>query len=496
MAANPMVTYICKRTVVSTKPVQPGKRHSLSVLDRAMGENHLKMVYYLKATTTPDKYYEPGEITKMLRESISETLTFFPVITGRLVKEEDGRTWMIKCNDAGVRMVEARAQGSVDEWLSNVDREREMKLVHWEEVFHKPYFWSTFYVQLTEFEGGGVAIGLSCYHLLADPVCATMFIKAWADIAFLGKMQHPPFFHALPAPKLIHNPSLPHISKTNDLIEHYKATIDKSVATVDQDVELASHLTTLSFSFTSSMVQSCMAMAQTGSSSQVQASPFEALSGLFWVCLSKVKKETDGLMDMSICLDARKALGLDSGFFGNCMVHNRVRCSNHEPPSISSLASAVASIREAAGEIMDSNSVMGLIEWLRCKDLDNDDDDEDQKKYSPSPINHGDCEIVCIGLDGVDPYSARFEDGLEPIRVSTYVEPVGVKWQVLILPALPASTGGGYQSGQLDRVVMVTIPKEFVESLYRNELIRDLRPEIVMGMNDAVASSPNCRVAV
>ncbi|CAI0450437.1 unnamed protein product [Linum tenue] len=493
MASNPMVTYICKRTVVSTKPVQPRKRHSLSVLDRVMGENHLKMVYYLKDTTTPNKYYKPGEITKMLRESISETLTFFPIITGRLVKEEDGRTWMIKCNDAGVRMVEARAQGSVDEWLSNVDREREMKLVHWEEMFHKPYFWSTFYVQLTEFEGGGVAIGLSCYHLLADPVCATMFIKAWADIAFLGKMQHPPFFHPLPIPKLIHNPSrLPHISKTNDLIEHYKATIiNNSVATVDQNVELTSHVATLSFSFTSSMVQSCMAMAQTGST-QMQASPFEVLSGLFWLCLSEVKKEGDGLVDMSICLDARKALGLDSGFFGNCMVHNRVQCSSHEPPSISSLPSVVASIREAAGEITNSNSVMGLIEWLRCKDLYNDDADQ---KESPSPINHGNCEMVCIGLDGVDPYSARFEDGLAPIRVSTYVEPVGEKWQVLILPAPLASTGGGYQSGQLDRVVMVTIPKEFVGSLCRNELIRNLCPDIVMGMNDVV-SSPNCRIAV
>jgi hypothetical protein len=55
---------------------------------------------------------------------------------------------MIKCNDAGVRMVEARIKGSVEDWLKSVDREKERMLAHWEEMYHKPYFWSTFYVQV------------------------------------------------------------------------------------------------------------------------------------------------------------------------------------------------------------------------------------------------------------------------------------------------------------------------------------------------------------
>ncbi|TKY58172.1 hypothetical protein E2542_SST15228 [Spatholobus suberectus] len=91
-------------------------------------------------------------------------------------------------------MVEAKAKGSVEGWLTNLDREKEFQLVYWEDMFHKPYYWSTFYVQLTEFEEGGLAIGLSCVHLLADSTCATTFMKAWADISLGNKMTTPPLF--------------------------------------------------------------------------------------------------------------------------------------------------------------------------------------------------------------------------------------------------------------------------------------------------------------
>lgn len=137
------VSYLCKRTVVSTKPVDPGKFYQLSVLDRAMEPYRLRLVYYYRSSTSR----EFGEATKILRESISTALSCFPIMTGRLQRNNLGN-WMIKCNDAGLRMVEARVNGSVEEWLQHVDREKELKLVHWEDMSLKPYFWSTFYVQV------------------------------------------------------------------------------------------------------------------------------------------------------------------------------------------------------------------------------------------------------------------------------------------------------------------------------------------------------------
>lgn len=144
--------FICKRTVVSTRSIEPGRLYQFSVLDHVMEPNHILLVYYYRSSKTR----EPGEITKKLRESLAYTLNCYPIITGRLVKEIDGteekedvsRRWKVKSNDAGVRMVEARAAGSVEEWLRSVNREEELKLVHWEDMYDLHYYWSTFNVQV------------------------------------------------------------------------------------------------------------------------------------------------------------------------------------------------------------------------------------------------------------------------------------------------------------------------------------------------------------
>ncbi|CAN6721156.1 unnamed protein product [Malus baccata var. baccata] len=443
-----LITFICKRTVVSTKPVQAGKTYPLSVLDRHMEVNHLRMVLYYPSTGLPTK---PGEITTKLRESLAVTLTNYPIITGRLQKN-DKEQWMIKCNDAGVRMIEAKARGSLEEWLRNVDREKELMLVYWEEMYHKPYFWSTFYVQLTEFEDGGLAIGLSCTHLLADQTCATMFIKAWADTTLFSKMTHPPFFYPLPTRR-------PGNRKLNQkpytaLINHYKTSISKSIHIVD-----AKH-TTVTLVFSDDMVRACIAIAQPiDGTDKSSPTPFEALSGLFWVCISKVKGIRNGLVDMSIRMDMRKVLGLDKGFFGNCMVYNKVHLEGFQEDNLSQAASSIGEVMAK----MDREGIMDLIEWLVCKD-----------DRSQSFMNG--CDLICASLEGVDPFSIIFEDVIAPIRVSCYVEPVFGLGQVLILPAKPGD-------GELSRVVMVTLPRDEAIKMCEHDLILRLSPTILMDVN-------------
>ncbi|KAJ4841929.1 hypothetical protein Tsubulata_047488 [Turnera subulata] len=440
------VTHICKRTVVSTKPVEPGKHYTFSVLDRLMEKNHLKIVYYFQ---TP-KRKEAGEMTKKLRESLSETLTSYPEVTGRLVKDQEGN-WMIKCNDAGVRMVEARVKGSVEEWLKMVDREKELMLIHWEEMFHKPYFWSTFYVQVTEFEEGGLAIGLSCTHFLADPTCVTMFIKAWAVTTLQGKIINPPCF--LPFPQ---RNTKPNHKPSSHLINYYKSVPERT-DTVDPK-----KYATVALAFTDPMVRACMAMARTTNEADPSIpypSPFEALSGLFWVCLSKVKAVENGLINMSICLDTRKVVGLDNGYFGNCVVYNRVQTDSLQVYDIPNAAIAIGKVMAE----MDHEGIMDFVEWLEHNDC-----------QPPSPLING-CDLICASLEGENPYLAMFEQGIAPVRVSYYIEPVKGMGQVLILPSPQGE-------GSLSRVVMVTIPEDEVAKLCRDDLILQFSPTILMGM--------------
>ncbi|KAI9073979.1 hypothetical protein K1719_044043 [Acacia pycnantha] len=449
------VRYICKRTVVSTKAVEAGKYFPLSVLDRQMENNRIRMVYYYP--TSPPEADKIGEMTKKLRNSLAETLTFFPIITGRLIKDDDKGHWKVNCNDAGVRMVEGKAKGSVHRWLKHVNREKELQLLYCEPMFRKPYFWSTFYVQITEFEEGGIAIGLSFSHLLADTTCATKFMHAWADILSMNKMSAPPLFHPLPSRRLgnknpNHQPYL-------NLINHYKSSTSKPIISATE-----AKYTTISFGFSNEMVRTCMSMVQ--SPGGPTPSPFEALAGLFWVCLSMIRgmNKNNGLVDMSICLDVRKALGLDYGFFGNCMVYNKVHARDSENNNNNRLAQAASSIREVVSKMNGSEGIMDLIEWL--------EDNDDGLINCPTMTNCHD--LICADIGEVNPYLTRFEGEFEPIRVSYYVEPVLEEGQVLIMPA-------SSKEGPLSRVVMVTLrDQDEAIKLREDELISHLGPATSM----------------
>ncbi|GAA0148699.1 acetyltransferase [Lithospermum erythrorhizon] len=443
------VSYICKRTVVSTKVMQQGKFCPLSVFDRVMENNHLLLVLYYQSPPG----LKVGALTAKLRESVANVLCAYPIITGRLLKTTEGH-WMIKCNDAGMRLVEATAKGSMDEWLQNVNREKELQLIHWEPIFHRRYFWSTFYVQLTEFEGGGLAIGLSCSHLLADPTCATMFIKAWADTTLFGKMITPPLFHPLPTPRPLERST--NCKPYTALIDHYKNTIEKP-----PQVSSVKH-TTISLKFDDNAVRSCIAKAiDTDASFCREPTPFQALAGLFWICISKVKGRQNGLIDMSLSLDTRKVLRLEKSFFGNCTVHNKVQGHGI---SVSEFSKAVTAIKGVEDE-MDNDRVLELIEWLKRFDYE----------HPPWMLSDG---LICANMEGVESYSAIFEAVYKPIHASYYIEPALGEGQVLIIPS-PSS-----EEESLRRVVMVTLHEDELDKLLGLELIQQLSPAILMGLNN------------
>ncbi|ESQ53919.1 hypothetical protein EUTSA_v10025128mg [Eutrema salsugineum] len=446
------VRFICKRTVVSTKQVEPGQLYRLSVLDHVMEPNHIRLVYYYRCSKTR----EPGEITKKLRESLAYTLNCYPIITGRLVKEIDGtdeknelnRQWKVKSNDSGMRMVEARATGTVEEWLRNVNREEELKLVHWEDIYHDlPYYWSTFYVQVTEFESGGLAIGLSCSHLLADSVCAMMFIRAWADLTLTRNMMAPPLFHSLP-PRRFANHRL--IANNNQLLSHY---IKSCALTATPSNVAKDRMVTVTLLFPDPLVRA--------RNNEPGVSAFEILAGVFWVCVSLAKGKRNEFMDMSLCVDVRKLLRLDQSYFGNCMVYHKVHYSKpvKTKDRLLSLSHAVQEIHKTTKRL-DYDTVMDLIEWLSSN--------------NSNPISNG-SDLVCANLENMA--SSRpmmFEEDLILSHVSCYVEgPVAGGGQFIVLPSPSCE-------GPMSRVVMVSLPSREMVKVLDDDLLLSFAPVLLM----------------
>ena len=160
---------------------------------------------------------------------------------------------------------------------------------------------------------------------------------------------------------------------------------------------------------------------------------------------------------MSICLDARKVLGLDCGFFGNCMIYNKVHATkNLEENKFQQAARAIGEVVAK----MDIEGIMDLIEWFENNDIN-----------SPTMMNGHD--LIFASLEGVDPYLAVFQDCFKPLRVSYYIEPVLGEGQVLIFLAPP-------EEGPLSRVVMVTLKVEEAIKLCEDDLISQFSPTMLM----------------
>jgi hypothetical protein len=54
----------------------------------------------------------------------------------------------VKCNDAGVRVLRAKVEATMDEWLRSADSSEEKDLTFWEEIPEEPSTWSPFRIQV------------------------------------------------------------------------------------------------------------------------------------------------------------------------------------------------------------------------------------------------------------------------------------------------------------------------------------------------------------
>lgn len=130
-----------KLTVVSSRAVVPGKTHTFTALDHAMGLHSLHVVFYYKEQLFGSIDLDP------LRVSLSETLSLYPQVTGRVDKNPDGN-WEVKCNDAGVRVLMARVGTTLDEWLRSGDGSEERLLTMWDDMPDDRSTWSPYRIQV------------------------------------------------------------------------------------------------------------------------------------------------------------------------------------------------------------------------------------------------------------------------------------------------------------------------------------------------------------
>ncbi|GMH10475.1 hypothetical protein Nepgr_012316 [Nepenthes gracilis] len=451
---NSRVAVHSKLTVVSSTPTEPGQAFPLSALDHAMGRHTLHIIFYYRSEQAGRIQFEP------IRRSLSELLSLYPTVTGRLGRDGEGN-WEVKCTDAGVRVLRAKVATTFDEWLRSADGEEEKDLAVWEDMPDDPCIWSPFRIQMNEFEGGGVAIALSCAHMLADPTFATLLIKSWTDAQRGEPIGHPPFIYP-PALR-----SRPTSNATTKATAYYA-----SKAKLEEPPPL--NMATTTFNFSSSAIKRELSKIHAHCP---EASPFDLLTALFWSRIHQtMAPKNDPKRSLSICTDFRKRLHapLPYGYFGNTMLFSRLTLGAEELDG-GDLGLVVRSVHShTAG--LEEEEFWSTINWFHSI--------KDEKgKFAPPFAMYGP-ELTCVDMEhliapsgpsggAVEPlmYMAMFEKDVKPEHVSYLVGNVGGEGLILVMPS---------PEGGLARRVAVTLPEEQMVKLRENRAILSLEPTLIL----------------
>ncbi|KAJ6806714.1 transferase [Iris pallida] len=432
------VTVQAKWTAVSSTPVRPGKMYPLSVLDHAMAAHTLHMIFYYRpapSTLTREKLYE----------SLSDVLSHYPAVTGRLVRDGADK-WAVKCNDAGVRMHDAKVALTLDEWFKSATAEDERDLTYWEPMVEDPSIWSPFYIQITEFKDNAFAIGLSLPHMHADPACAALVIKAWGDAHRRSYIVNPPFFHP---PGLLPRPQ-PNLSTQTAKFLANKSQMAAAASTTTTRCRMSS----ATFRFSEEAVKSCFSQMHSADDDCTKTTPFDILAALFWLSISSSSSGGPAAA-LTLCVEFRKSMHapLPYGFFGNALHFSKV-----EADLTSGWDSVAAAInRHLAG--LEEEAYWSGIEWL------NGNAQKPFQMYGP--------ELTFIKMDHLLAYGAVFEKeggGGKPVHVACRLGGVEGEGVVIVMPAAEEGMG---------RTVAVTLPEEAMEKLCKDDNILRHGPTIM-----------------
>ncbi|XP_009371382.2 LOW QUALITY PROTEIN: BAHD acyltransferase BIA1 [Pyrus x bretschneideri] len=169
------------------KPSSPTPRHlsstDLSVFDQFTPEIYVPLLLFYPSSSDEevnniDHHSLFAERSNLLKTSLSEALTRFYPFAGEFVYNVS-----IRCNDHGAGFHEAQVNCSLSKILENPDLGILKLFVPTAVESKQAEAGHLLLVQVNLFKCGGMAIGVSISHKVADASTLSTFIKSWTEIA-------------------------------------------------------------------------------------------------------------------------------------------------------------------------------------------------------------------------------------------------------------------------------------------------------------------------
>ncbi|KAK6245782.1 hypothetical protein QQP08_023235 [Theobroma cacao] len=403
-------------SVVPAEVTGDNKDFELSSIDLAMKLHYIKGVYFFQSEAVQ------GVSASDLKEPMFRWLEFYFTTSGRIRRSSGTGRPFIKCNDAGVRIVEAYCDSkTIDEWLATSDHSLDHLLAHDQVLGPDLGFSPLVFLQFTWFRSGGVSIGLSWAHVLGDAFSASAFINLWGQI-MAGQVP--------PKSLQVHNPEN---SELPTSICRKPCSLKKVDPVGDCWLTANNHnMQTYSFHVTEKQLHHIVSTTRDPGQTD-SISHFEILSSIIWHSLSKLREDM-GPRIVTIC--SNNSLIRENEMPTNGMIFSTVEADFCvSKGEITELAKLIAEKR------MPEN---GLVE-----ELVRDGARSDFIVYGAN--------LTFVDLEEANLYGLELK-GKRPMFVNYTINGVGDEGTVLILP-------GPENEGVSGKIVTMTLPEDQLAKL-------------------------------
>ncbi|XP_059286092.1 protein ECERIFERUM 2 [Lycium ferocissimum] len=434
MGDEKLISDVRLSSVVPATITGDDKVHEFTNMDLIMKLHYIKCLYFFKNDVVE------GLDIHDLKNPMFQLLELYYHASGRIRRSgggDDGGRPFIKCNDSGVRIVEAKCRNkTIDEWLAMImnDASVNEELVYDQVLGPDLGFAPLVFIQFTWFKCGGMSIGLSWAHVLGDAFSASNFLNIWAQI-MAGQL--PPQFLNKPTitNKFINSPlllstveKLPFsIKRVNPVGDHWKLT---------NTCKMQSH----SFHITQKLLNQLIFKV-----CGTKVKPFDAICATVWKILAKVRKYSSEPNIVTIIRRDDK--------------------SCHRKTTEVSSNGQVISIIEANNVIVSEADTSKLAKLIAEKVVDETRVVEDlmKKENGTSDFVVYGANLTFVNLEEAKIYDLEVR-GKKPIFASYNISGVGDEGVVLVLPG-PKNLNGK-EGG---RIVNVILPEDQIEGL-KNEM--------------------------
>ncbi|XP_074297004.1 spermidine hydroxycinnamoyl transferase-like [Silene latifolia] len=320
---------------------------------------HIPTVYFYKPSE--DWIASSKSIMNTLKESLSHVLVHFYPLAGRVKWIGKGRLELV-CNSMGVELIEAESNGKLSDLGDFASQTHQfhdlLPFVNYDKFEELPLIIG----QVTFFQCGGICLGVTISHLVADGQSALHFMREWARLARGETLQEAPYINhnilRAQGMKKVQNPYDRHselrsppliIGKENNREERLKPTGVK-ILPLDKD-----QVKTLK----------SQANREPNNHKDRPYSRYEVVAAHVWRTSCKARKHLDNqptCLGFSIDVRSRLHPPLPPKFFGNAIL-DVVAPTNAGDVTGQPLSDTCAKIREALDKV-DDDYVWSNIEFF------------------------------------------------------------------------------------------------------------------------------------